>query len=236
MEPSRKVAAAIRGNAQWQPAPSPVPHTVFDQSCINFVNSEFLDHVGSGRRYDRLVLPEWRRWFLTRCGIAGESSVRESELTELVGLRRRLRRLLDAQTMPIATDLASFNRILAAVPMRWHLTTQHSSSQRLQRRLVLNESGWRAAMAEIVSSYVELVVSGDLPRVKKCGNPNCSFLFFDSTRNATRRWCDSNMCGNLVKVRLYRSRRRATGRAGSSLRRDRSAQSQKRRIRARRSA
>lgn len=236
MTPSRKVSAAVRDNAQWHHAPSPVPHTVLEQSCLNFVNSEFLDHVGSGRRYDRLVLPEWRRWFLTRCGIAAEGSIGQSQLTELVGLRRRLRRLLQAHTMPIASDLALFNRILAAVPMRWHLTTEHSSSQRLQRRLVPNESGWRAAMAEIVSSYVELVISGELARVKKCGNPNCSFLFFDSTRSATRRWCDLNLCGNLLKVRLYRSRRRATGRAGSSSRIGRSARSQRRRIRARRSA
>lgn len=232
MPASRTVSIAVRHNAQWRPPPGPVPHTVFEQPCLNFVNSEFLDHTGSGRRYDRIVLPAWRKWFLNRCGLAAEGSIGEADLNELAGLRRRLRRLLEDQTDPTPSDLALFNGILVAAPMTWSITRQRP----LQPQLTPAVGGWPAAMAVIVLSYAELAASGELARVKRCGNAHCCYLFFDSTRSATRRWCDAAACGNLVKVRLYRSRRRATGPAGSSKRTGKSAPPRKRRTRARRSA
>jgi predicted RNA-binding Zn ribbon-like protein len=222
---------AERGNAEWKPAPSPIPHTVFDQPCINFVNSEFDDHVGSGRRYDRLILPRWRKWFLSRCGIPAHGSVSRAQLAELAALRRRLRRLLESGAAPTRSDIAEFNRILKAAPMTWELTLDSDIWPPLSSHLAPARGGWAAAMAIIVSSYADLVASGEVSRVKRCNNPHCCYLFFDSTRSATRRWCDPHACGNLVKVRLFRARSEASGRAGSSRRTDRSGRSRTRRTR-----
>lgn len=232
MTGSRSVSTALRNNARWHSPPGPVPYTVFEQHCINFVNSEFLDHTGSGRRYDRIVLPAWRDWFLMRCELSTESSIGDADLNALLGLRRRLRRLLEDQTDPTFADLVVFNRILYAAPMTWSLTRQRP----LQPQLAPAVGGWPAAMAMIVLSYAKLVASGELMRVKRCGNSHCCYLFFDSTRSATRRWCDARACGNLVKVRQYRSRQRTTGRAGSSKRTGRPERPRTRRTPARRSA
>jgi predicted RNA-binding Zn ribbon-like protein len=71
------------------------------------------------------------------------------------------------------------------------------------------EPGWNDVMAAVVASYAKLTVSGDLARVKRCGNPDCTFIYFDGSSNQTRRWCDPALCGNLVKVRAFRARDRA---------------------------
>lgn len=208
MRAAQALEKARNGNAEWLRRPSPIPHTVFDQACINFVNSEFLDHVGSGRRYDRLVLPEWRAWFLRRCGVSAGGAITDLELTQLFSLRRRLRRLLENQTRPGASDIAELNSLLRATPMTWTLRVSRHAAHPISRHLAPALGGWRAAMGIVVVSYAELASSGALPRVKRCGNRHCCYLFFDTTKGATRRWCDPHACGNLVKVRRYRSRRR----------------------------
>jgi predicted RNA-binding Zn ribbon-like protein len=206
MTGSRLFSAAAGLNAEWTSPPGPVPHTVFDHACINFVNSEFADHAGSGRRFDRLVLREWRHWFLQHHGLVGDGSASRQTVDDLMVLRGRIRRLLEDRSAPSEADIRTFNAVLGASPLTWRLTLE-GTQRRLAMRLERIDAGWAAAKALIVSSYAELAVSGGLARVKRCGNESCTFLLFDSTRSGTRRWCDPRACGNLVKVRLHRSRR-----------------------------
>jgi predicted RNA-binding Zn ribbon-like protein len=46
-------------------------------------------------------------------------------------------------------------------------------------------------------------------RLKLCANPGCGFAFVDTSINATRRWCDMRYCGNRLKVRAFRGRRKS---------------------------
>ena len=88
------------------------------------------------------------------------------------------------------------------------------------RRLEPNEQccGWSWAAGEeplaqmlwpIAHSAAELLVSGDLTRIKKCGNDTCDWLFYDSSRNQSRRWCDMKECGNRAKARRHYARTKA---------------------------
>lgn len=58
----------------------------------------------------------------------------------------------------------------------------------------------------VAASAAELLTSDDLLRLRRCGGPDCGWLFLDTTRNRSRRWCDMKDCGNLAKVRRYRQR------------------------------
>jgi predicted RNA-binding Zn ribbon-like protein len=51
--------------------------------------------------------------------------------------------------------------------------------------------------------------TGEPGRLKACENVDCFWVFYDNSRNRTRRWCDSRGCGNLIKVRRFRAKRRA---------------------------
>jgi predicted RNA-binding Zn ribbon-like protein len=40
----------------------------------------------------------------------------------------------------------------------------------------------------------------DRSRVRRCGSERCALLYFDTTRNHSRRWCDMAVCGNRAKA------------------------------------
>lgn len=56
----------------------------------------------------------------------------------------------------------------------------------------------------IVSSAESLLLSKELSRVKEC--PNCGWLFLDTSKNQSRRWCSMNTCGARDKMRRYHKR------------------------------
>ncbi len=62
----------------------------------------------------------------------------------------------------------------------------------------------------VARSAVELLTSGELNRVGQCADDRgCGWLFFDTSRNRSRRWCDMKGCGNRDKVRRYYQQKRA---------------------------
>jgi predicted RNA-binding Zn ribbon-like protein len=58
----------------------------------------------------------------------------------------------------------------------------------------------------IVRSAAELLTSDLLSRVRLCPGESCGWLFLDTTKNRSRKWCDMKDCGNVVKARNYRKR------------------------------
>jgi predicted RNA-binding Zn ribbon-like protein len=59
----------------------------------------------------------------------------------------------------------------------------------------------------VIPAAVDLLMSAELARLKICGG--CGWLFLDSSKNHSRRWCRMSDCGNLAKVRSHRERGRA---------------------------
>jgi predicted RNA-binding Zn ribbon-like protein len=63
----------------------------------------------------------------------------------------------------------------------------------------------------VARSAAELLTSSDLTLVRECASYDCGWLFMDSTKNRSRRWCDMRVCGNRAKSRRHYERRRAAG-------------------------
>ncbi|HZH11936.1 MAG TPA: ABATE domain-containing protein [Microvirga sp.] len=62
-------------------------------------------------------------------------------------------------------------------------------------------------LGPIALSAAGLLREGDLSRLKKCGGEHCGWLFFDLTKNNSRRWCDMAVCGNRQKSKRHRQQR-----------------------------
>jgi len=58
----------------------------------------------------------------------------------------------------------------------------------------------------VVWFAAELLISSDLDRVRQCAGTGCAWLFIDTSKNRTRRWCDMSVCGNRAKARRYQAR------------------------------
>lgn len=59
--------------------------------------------------------------------------------------------------------------------------------------------------AAVVRSAVDLLTSESVERIGRCADDTCGWLFLDTTRAGTRRWCDMKSCGNRSKVRRFRA-------------------------------
>jgi predicted RNA-binding Zn ribbon-like protein len=68
-----------------------------------------------------------------------------------------------------------------------------------------------AGLSSVVAELYDGSVRGTLDRLKMCAAEECRRVFFDRSKPATRRWCMSTLCGNRIKTRTYRERRRDAG-------------------------
>ena len=98
------------------------------------------------------------------------------------------------------------------------LTRIHAACVRVGRlRRIKGLYGWtwnidecpvEAILGPIVLSALSIVCQADLSRIKQCLGRDCGWLFFDTTKNKNRRWCEMEVCGNRAKQRRLRHRRK----------------------------
>jgi predicted RNA-binding Zn ribbon-like protein len=193
-----------RQQTSW-PAPADLERNG-TYACLDFVNSEWTDWRGHDAPTDRLSSPEWWRRFLDRWGMS-EATVTgptRGRLAELRKLRQITRGVLQKGRRPTRSELSWLDRRLASSPHRWAIDAGDSG---LAYRVLPTRPGWPAVTAALILSFSRLVNDAERSRIKKCANPDCSYLFYDVSTNHSRRWCFSNVCGNLMHVREFRARR-----------------------------
>jgi predicted RNA-binding Zn ribbon-like protein len=59
----------------------------------------------------------------------------------------------------------------------------------------------------LAQSAARLLTSTAMNRVHMCHSETCRWLFLDTSKNHTRRWCDMKICGNRMKARSFHARR-----------------------------
>ena len=65
---------------------------------------------------------------------------------------------------------------------------------------------------DVARSAIDVLTQDDLKRVKECpGADDCGWLFYDTSKNASRRWCSMEGCGSRVKMRHQYARKRGMG-------------------------
>jgi predicted RNA-binding Zn ribbon-like protein len=70
------------------------------------------------------------------------------------------------------------------------------------------------ALGRLAESVAREVSQGHPERLRVCANDECRWVFNDTSRTGTRRWCDMSTCGNRAKVARHRARKREEAAAG----------------------
>ncbi len=191
------------------------------RECLDFVNT--LDGRRNGHPHDYLSsytdLVLWGQ----HVGL-----VTEGEAQQLIGearrhppkasqvferaivLRETIYRIFVAITSgerPAATDLTRLNEVLSEALAQLQIvpTTEGFAWDWRGEKKALDRLGWLLAR-----SAAELLTSAELNRVRECGGDNCGWLFVDTSRNRSRRWCDMKSCGNRAKAQRHYKRKRTT--------------------------
>ncbi len=187
----------------------PIPLTWLSSPCLDFVNSTFADHTGGERVFDRLPLREWWKWLASRWELRLPPNLDSEDLAKLRQFRGELRGVIERARRgqwPNARDVAWVNRRLARSPYRFTVDSERHG-WRVRRQP--EASSWSGVIAEILLSFTTMLTTGNPRRIRRCGNRSCTWIFYDESRNRSRRWCDPRHCGNLIKVRRHRARIRS---------------------------
>ena len=74
--------------------------------------------------------------------------------------------------------------------------------------LVARAAPIEAVLGPISLSALTTLLQADLTRIKQCQGEKCGWLFFDATKNKSRRWCEMEVCGNRAKQKRLAERAR----------------------------
>jgi predicted RNA-binding Zn ribbon-like protein len=62
----------------------------------------------------------------------------------------------------------------------------------------------------VVRSAADFLTSDELDTVRVCASDSCDWLFLDTSKNHSRRWCNMKSCGNREKARRFYSRKKSS--------------------------
>ena len=195
--------------------------------CLDFVNTGSSRRAGPFRErlqdYEDLVVWAGRVGLLEQADAAtlrAEAAERPNDAARVLARARTLReaiyRIFSAHAVgaePSPEDVDELNRALA-----------DGGRFRRMRRVA---EGWAwtwdrgdEALAwplwPVAQSAAELLTEADPERIKECGSDNCNWLFYDVSKNRSRRWCEMSDCGNRAKQRRHRHRTSAAADAPRS--------------------
>ena len=105
-----------------------------------------------------------------------------------------------AGNAPSDANIEFLNAMLEATPVQLHVTKQ---GEKFICEWLGDNAALEGMLAPISWSAATLLASDELQQVKECANDGCGWLFVDSTKNHSRRWCDMADCGSRVKARRY---------------------------------
>ncbi|GAA1528440.1 putative RNA-binding Zn ribbon-like protein [Agromyces terreus] len=71
------------------------------------------------------------------------------------------------------------------------------------------------ALATIARDAVDVFSPDNAGRLRECDGADCTMVYLDTSRAATRRWCSMQRCGNRAKVRAHRARKAGNARAAA---------------------
>ncbi len=129
--------------------------------------------------------------------------------TKSLELREVIYRIFVAQTKgktPADADLALLNSILARLTSGAQVVHRFGE---FEWQWNFDENALEALLLMIALSAVDLMTSENYKRVGQCADEQgCGWLFVDTSKNHSRRWCDINDCGNRAKQRRYQQRAR----------------------------
>lgn len=178
-----------------------------DPLWADLLNSDWHDYRGSGAHEDRISNDVWLASFLARAGWKGGiPAPKDRQLFR--SLRSLLRRIVDSLIAGKGmrpADLRLLNVVLASSPLIPRLENPGPGWRLSQAP---SAAGIGSVAAAVALSFASMLAEGDPTRIKICANPDCGWVIYDQSHNRTRRWCDVKDCGNLIKVRRFRTRMR----------------------------
>lgn len=148
-----------------------------------------------------------RAWLATHGLPVAPSSLTAASVAEAIDLREALRDLIGGRDEPAgAASRARAAHTLDALADRYPVVVRFSPDG--APRLVARIEGLPGALATLLADAAAAMGDGSWARFKTCHNDTCRWAFYDGSKNRSGAWCSMATCGNRMKGRAFRERRR----------------------------
>jgi predicted RNA-binding Zn ribbon-like protein len=173
----------------WIAVESGVPASLWlVESLLNSVDVE------SGQD-DLEALPRFQRWLRDHHHGPAADAATEADLTLARELRDALRDELRA-----GGDRSRLDGLASGIG----LVVRFAPDARVG--LIPADEGVRGVLGEVLVAVVRAGYDGTWRRLKICSSAACRYVYYDRSKNGSRRWCSMKICGNRSKTRAYRER------------------------------
>jgi predicted RNA-binding Zn ribbon-like protein len=188
---------------------------VGERLWLDFVNSELSARNGDAL-YDFESLVQWleaaaildleRATGIRRRAIQQPAGAAAS-LIDARRVRASLRSLAERGVVSdrIRMDaLAEINRVLGRSAGTRRVDLRNDGT--FGRSFVPVGDAFAGLVIPVVESAADALIAGELARVRRCADARCMRVFYDTTKNGRRRWCDMSTCGNRAKAARHREK------------------------------
>ncbi|HEX6532011.1 MAG TPA: ABATE domain-containing protein [Nitrospira sp.] len=188
---------------------------VGNQAALDFVNT---DLVLDGNPTDLLPSIEALISWSIQAGLVTKEEAKQIEqargrhdaetLKQVKAFRTTMREMAERLAAGRPVLQATIEAVNLALRHRLgypQVSRRRGAFERTYQTEVKNPKQLLGPLAEAAS---DLLTACDPSLVKKCQNPACVLLFYDTTKNHARHWCSMSLCGNRSKVAAHYQRHR----------------------------
>jgi predicted RNA-binding Zn ribbon-like protein len=145
-------------------------------------------------------------WLEARGLLTPGTRVSEPDRHLAVTVREALRNVIEARDTgrEARASAAILDRAARRAPLFVQLSENGDPS------LEPSATGIDGMIARILGEASRASADGTWRRLKICRNDVCRWSFYDASRNRSGIWCTMAICGNRMKGRAFRERRRTT--------------------------
>jgi predicted RNA-binding Zn ribbon-like protein len=170
----------------------------------------FVNTVDLEAHTDQLdTPPRLHDWLVERALLAEEVTIDEEAHRRTLEFREAVRALAlangAAELDPVT--IVTLNQLSAGAA----LSVLMGSDGRAELRAM--GEGLHQTFGHLLSILYTAMVDGSFRRLKGCANDTCRWLYYDQSKNRSRKWCEMETCGNVINARAYR-RRHGAGQKG----------------------
>ena len=166
-----------------------------------FINSHYDLEVDHGA--DLFGTPAALRAWLHGHGLPAPARLTERDRRRAVELREGLRAL--AASPGDAAAIRRVNRAAAGAAVELRFAADGPTW------VPVGGGALDRGLGIVLAQAAEAIATGTWARLKVCPGEDCGWVFYDSSRNRSGRWCSMAVCGGRAKARAHYQRRRGAG-------------------------
>jgi predicted RNA-binding Zn ribbon-like protein len=129
-------------------------------------------------------------------------------LQQAVAIREVIFRIFKAVTDQVSPEEDDLDALSAEVARAQNHARIVSTAGGFTWNWISNENNLDRMLWPVVRSAADLLTSVELDDVRVCASDTCNWLFMDTSKNHSRRWCDMKSCGNRAKARRFYGRKK----------------------------